>query len=127
MEAVHRRPLPCSAVTALLTLSLEKLQETAIHAYRLLRNLSSERPVPVSEYECAMNLKHGRNLKFLIIPGTRYIVACSVEGMSCWDTVSGACLASMPSEPGVLMVTICDTPLERPGECSFAVAFEFLR
>ncbi|KAJ7727426.1 hypothetical protein DFH07DRAFT_782477 [Mycena maculata] len=73
------------------TIPLEMLRELAIHAYKLQKNRLSDslRPFSIHLYDMEDEVDG-----LFPIEGTRMIITNSKSCVACWDTVSGACIAS---------------------------------
>ncbi|KAJ7432024.1 hypothetical protein B0H11DRAFT_2297896 [Mycena galericulata] len=119
IEQIHRRPLPCSPGTDLLSLPLEALRDLAIHAYKLRKNWSSKSPYPVSMRSFAIK---ARLLNILSVEGTRMIITVSFERLACWDTISGKCIGTF--DRGIIgpQWVASRSPLLLPGICSVGMA-----
>ncbi|KAJ7500548.1 hypothetical protein B0H11DRAFT_784311 [Mycena galericulata] len=115
IEEIHRRPLPCSPGTDLLSLPLETLRDLAIHAYKLRKNRSSESPSPVSMRSFAIK---ARLLNILSVEGTRMIITVSLECLACWDTVSGECIGTFYRDTVGPLWVASTSPFLLPGMCS---------
>ncbi|KAJ7479473.1 hypothetical protein FB451DRAFT_1239061 [Mycena latifolia] len=122
IKDVHKQPLPCSAAVDISTLSLATLQVMAQRAHRLDRTWSQELIRPVS----VRTLPVGRDIIGIhAIYGTDLILTVtSGRRVSCFDTHSGECLASIDF-PGNTWIrdrdfTVGPCPVELPGQCLLA-------
>ncbi|KAJ7437991.1 hypothetical protein B0H11DRAFT_595851 [Mycena galericulata] len=116
-EQMHRRPLPCSPGTDILSLPLTTLRQLAVHAYKLKKNWELEAPVPVSVHSFAIS---DEPIDFLPIHGTRMIVTISADRLACLDTVSGDCIGSLDHTGNWVHG---DVPFLRPGVFSIGMAY----
>ncbi|KAJ7486816.1 hypothetical protein FB451DRAFT_1391699 [Mycena latifolia] len=90
---VRRQPLPCSSAVDISTLPLAILQEMAQHAHKLDKKWSQESISPVSVRTLAARTEF-RQIR--AIPGTDLILTTNwTHELSCLDTRSGECLASI--------------------------------
>ncbi|KAJ7491397.1 hypothetical protein B0H11DRAFT_1008229 [Mycena galericulata] len=116
-EQIHRRPLPCSPGTDILSLPLATLRRLAVHAYKLKKNWESEAPVPVSVHSFEI---FDVPTAFSPIHGTPMIVTISRDRLACLDAVSGECIGSLDHTGNWVH---SDVPFLRPGVFSIGMAY----
>ncbi|KAJ7486856.1 hypothetical protein FB451DRAFT_1554041 [Mycena latifolia] len=120
IKYVRRQILPCSSAVDISTLPLATLQEMAQHAHKLDKKWSQETISPVSVRTLAV----GTDLRHIYaIPGTDFILTTNWRHeLSCLDSHSGECLASIdfPHARSSFLVGRC--PFELPGQCLIAFA-----
>lgn len=120
IEYVHRRPLPCSPGTDILSLPLTALRELAIHAYKLRKSWASESPNPVSVRSFRIV---DEPIAVLPIEGTRMIIAISRTRLACWNTASGECIGAFDYRPNTEQLGQTFSPFLLPGRCYVGMVF----
>ncbi|KAJ7145576.1 hypothetical protein C8R44DRAFT_755535 [Mycena epipterygia] len=119
MEQLHRRPLPCSPGTDIMSLPLATLQEFALHAYKLKKNWASAPPRALSTRRL---VTEHPILTFCPIEASHLLLTLSRTRLACWDTTSGECVAAFEHPEGY--TSVMGDPYLSPRKCSVGIVYQ---